>query len=131
MERYTQVKSLGKGGFAKVDLVVDTCTNKEYAMKIIDISKMMPEKYENEIRLLQSVSRLSHPNIVKYETSFIDTQKHKCYIVMEYCEGKACSYYRERFVSYTPPLQIIRDEYGREYYHRTLYWHAVRTPIHS
>ena len=87
MERYEKKRLLGKGGFAKVYLAVDKVTGKEYAMKIIDISGMEPKKYENEINLFQATSKLSHSNIVKYETSFIDKYKKKCIIIMEYCEG--------------------------------------------
>jgi len=88
MERYTQVKLLGKGGFAKVYLGIDNVTKEQYAIKVIDISKMKAENYENEIMVFQDISKLSHPNIVKYIASFIDKTKKECNIVMEYCGGK-------------------------------------------
>lgn len=87
MERYSKIKLLGKGGFAQVYLAVDNYTNKEYAMKIIDISRMKPENYQNEITLFENISKLSHSNIVKYETSFIDQVEKKCIIIMEYCKS--------------------------------------------
>jgi len=91
MERYIQKKQLGKGGYAKVYLAEDTVTGKEYAMKIIDISNMKPENYENEITLFEKISKLSHSNIVKYESSFIDEVKKKCVIIMEYCKSNVWS----------------------------------------
>ena len=87
MENYEKKELLGRGGFAKVYLVTERSTGKEYAMKIIDISGVEPEKYEHEISLLQGISKLSHPNIVKYHTNFIDSVKKKCIIIMEYCKG--------------------------------------------
>lgn len=91
MERYVQKKLLGKGGFAKVFLAEDSITGKDYAMKIIDISRMKPENYQNEITLFENISKLSHSNIVKYETSFIDRIKKNCVIIMEYCRSKSIS----------------------------------------
>eukprot|EP00826_Nyctotherus_ovalis_P022464 TRINITY_DN17410_c0_g1_i1.p2 TRINITY_DN17410_c0_g1~~TRINITY_DN17410_c0_g1_i1.p2 ORF type:complete len:115 (+),score=27.89 TRINITY_DN17410_c0_g1_i1:120-464(+) len=97
MERYEKKQLLGKGGFAKVYLAVDKLTNKEYAMKVMDISGMEPKKYENEISLFQATSKLSHPNIVKYETSFVDRYKKRCVIIMEYCKGKVTATVRRGF----------------------------------
>eukprot|EP00826_Nyctotherus_ovalis_P002625 TRINITY_DN1052_c0_g1_i4.p1 TRINITY_DN1052_c0_g1~~TRINITY_DN1052_c0_g1_i4.p1 ORF type:complete len:218 (+),score=60.26 TRINITY_DN1052_c0_g1_i4:230-883(+) len=88
MEKYIKKKLLGSGGFAKVYLVVDSSTGKHYAMKNMDISQMRPEDCKNEINLFQNISHLSHPNIVKYETSFMNSYKRKCVIIMEYCGGK-------------------------------------------
>lgn len=88
MEKYIKKKLLGSGGFAKVYLAVDITTGKQYAMKNMDISQMHPEDCENEIKLFQNISHLSHPNIVKYETSFMNYHKRKCVIIMEYCSGK-------------------------------------------
>lgn len=88
MERYIQKKQLGKGGFAKVYLAEDKNTGKQYAMKIMDISRMKPENYKNEIDLFQRISKLSHCNIVKYETSFLDQARQNCIIIMEYCKCK-------------------------------------------
>lgn len=100
MERYSQVKLLGRGGFARVYLALDNVTKEEYAIKVIDISKMKPENYENEIILFQDISKLSHPNIVKYITSFIDKSKRECNIVMEYCGGNPYSnHHRKRSLS--------------------------------
>ena len=97
MERFIQKKLLGSGGFARVFLVADKITKKEYAMKVMDISNMRSADYENEIDLFQNISHLSHPNIVKYETSFVNRYKRTCYIVMEYCDRKDFHKYRWRF----------------------------------
>ena len=91
MEKFTQKKLLGKGGFPKVYLVIDNTTGREYAMKIIDISRIPPENYQSEIRLFENISKLSHSNIVKYETSFIDKINKNCIILMEYCTS-SCLY---------------------------------------
>ena len=87
MERYTKKRLLGKGGFAEVYCGIDNKTGKECAMKIIDTLKMHPSDYENEITLFHDISHLSHPNIVKYETSFLTPSRQQCIIIMEYCKG--------------------------------------------
>jgi len=97
MERYTRKELLGRGGFAKVYHAINNHTGKEYAMKIIDTSRMKKENCDNEIRLFQSISHLSHPNIVKYETSFKDPIKQRCVIIMEFCKGKVSLNFRRRF----------------------------------
>jgi serine/threonine protein kinase len=88
MEKYARKELIGSGGFAKVYKTIDTHTSKEYAMKVIDTSLMQNKNCDNEIALLQSISHLSHPNIVKYETSFRDEVNRRCVIIMEYCKGK-------------------------------------------
>jgi len=88
MQRYTKKQLLGSGGFAKVYFAIDNVSGSPYAMKVIDIVHVRPEDYANEIKLFEDISRLSHPNIVKYETSSIDPYKRKCYILMEYCSSK-------------------------------------------
>ena len=100
MDRYTRKELLGRGGFAKVYRVIDNHTGKECAMKVIDTSLMKSENCDNEISVLETISHLSHPNIVKYETSFKDPIKKKCIIVMEYCKGIIKIYYRRGFERY-------------------------------
>eukprot|EP00826_Nyctotherus_ovalis_P020302 TRINITY_DN1635_c2_g2_i1.p2 TRINITY_DN1635_c2_g2~~TRINITY_DN1635_c2_g2_i1.p2 ORF type:complete len:107 (+),score=21.56 TRINITY_DN1635_c2_g2_i1:109-429(+) len=96
MERYTKKRLLGHGGFAEVFLAVDNYTGKECAMKIINTSLMRHGEYENEINLFQDVSHLSHPNIVKYETSFFSSSTKQCVIIMEYCKGSPSNHSRPR-----------------------------------
>jgi serine/threonine protein kinase len=51
-------------------------------VKIIDSSKISKKFAENEI---DSLKRLNHENIIKFEECFIE--KHYYYIVTEYVEG--------------------------------------------
>jgi len=98
MEKYVRKELIGKGGFANVYKATDIHTLKEYAMKVIDTSLMQSNNCDDEIALLQSISYLSHPNIVKYEMSFKDEINRRCVIIMEYCKGKVLiEMYRRRF----------------------------------
>lgn len=87
MEKYTKKRFLGKGGFAEVYYAIDNHGGKECAMKVINTALMKHGEYENEINVFQDVSHLSHPNIVKYEISFINRSTQQCIIIMEYCKG--------------------------------------------
>ena len=83
-------------------------------MKHMDISHMKPEDCENEIRLFQNISHLSHPNIVKYETSYLNYYKKKCIIIMEYCGGKRFLNFRRGFEWYNKkPYEETPKNSGR------------------
>ncbi|KAM8967267.1 serine/threonine-protein kinase DCLK3 [Pelodytes ibericus] len=85
IEMYYEIgRTIGDGNFAVVKECRPRQVNMEYAMKIIDKSKLMGNEYiiENEVQIIKS---LSHPNIVRllddYET---DTE---IYLILEYVKG--------------------------------------------
>eukprot|EP00826_Nyctotherus_ovalis_P022620 TRINITY_DN17496_c0_g2_i1.p1 TRINITY_DN17496_c0_g2~~TRINITY_DN17496_c0_g2_i1.p1 ORF type:complete len:257 (+),score=33.66 TRINITY_DN17496_c0_g2_i1:79-849(+) len=85
MMKYEEVEMIGEGAFSKVYKVRDSATKKEYAMKVISTKKTDLEKFKNEVALMKKLNSLANPNIVRYITSDIQSQKYV--IIMEYCSN--------------------------------------------
>ena len=77
--KYEIIQEIGRGAFSVVYKVKSKSDNKIYCLKKINMKKT-PDK-ENEINIL---SKLDHPNLVKYYYSYLDNEG--VYIVMEFCE---------------------------------------------
>jgi len=88
MEKYHEDKLIGKGPFGNVLLVTSTSTGKQYALKKIIASAHIIDKYKTELTSLKQVYELSHTNIVKYQSTFINEGGSEYAIVMEYCDSK-------------------------------------------
>eukprot|EP01022_Parablepharisma_sp_SALTPOND_P007271 TRINITY_DN1296_c1_g1_i3.p3 TRINITY_DN1296_c1_g1~~TRINITY_DN1296_c1_g1_i3.p3 ORF type:complete len:150 (+),score=11.85 TRINITY_DN1296_c1_g1_i3:760-1209(+) len=133
MEQYCVKRKLGRGGFGEVYEVVDKTTGKEYAMKRIDISEKEPEEYEKEASLLKALSKLSHANIVKYETSFPNEAEEEYIIIMEYCKGKLqfLLQIRRQLERDDQRIQEEECENPRGQNNGATYWNAARHPIHT
>lgn len=84
---YQKGKFLGKGGFANCYELYETTSGKVLAGKIFDKESLqkskVQQKLQSEIRIHQS---LVHPNIVRFEGYFEDTQR-AC-ILLELCPNK-------------------------------------------
>ena len=85
--RYEIVKSIGEGGMANVYLANDEILDRKVAVKVLRGDLSADEKFIRRFeREAQSVSNLSHPNIVEVYDVGVEDEQH--YIVMEYIEGK-------------------------------------------
>ncbi|XP_072010914.1 serine/threonine-protein kinase DCLK3 [Engystomops pustulosus] len=85
IDKYYEIgRSIGDGNFAVVKECRHRKTHQEFAMKIIDKSKLVGKEdiIENEVRIIKL---LSHPNIVKLLDDF-ETEK-EIYLIMEYIKG--------------------------------------------
>ena len=83
---YKIIKEIGKGGFGKVNQVLNTSDNEYYAIKEISIKDETEEKiksFENEANIL---SKFNCSNLVKYYDSSKDNNNF--YILMEFCDGE-------------------------------------------
>jgi doublecortin-like kinase 3 len=80
LDRYEVGKVMGDGNFAVVKACKLKNTNNEYAMKIIDKSKLKGKEHmiENEIEIMK---RCTHPNIVRLKEEF--ETKEEIYLIME------------------------------------------------
>ena len=79
-------RTLGEGAFGKVFLCSDkTDPDKQYAMKVIDLSKSPQEEREAAEREARLLSDFKHENIIAYIDSF--QEKGALCIVTEFCDG--------------------------------------------
>ena len=79
-------KKIGAGAFGSCYVVKSTSGEGLYVQKVILLKSFKDEKDKNEINLeVELLSKLTHPNVVKYERSWLS--KKKLNILMEYCEG--------------------------------------------
>ena len=86
-DRYEIVKSIGEGGMANVYLASDKILERNVAIKVLRGDLSADDKFIRRFeREAQSVSNLSHPNIVEVYDVGVEEGQH--YIVMEYIEGK-------------------------------------------
>ena len=77
--KYQILEEMGRGAFSNVYKIQSKIDNKIYCLKKLNLKKTTNKT--NEINIL---SKLSHPNLVKYITSIQD--KEGIYIIMEFCE---------------------------------------------
>ena len=93
---YEILQVIGGGGFSRVLKVKSKMNSRVYAMKKVDMNKILfeqkldPKYYENEILILQ---RINHPNIIKCFKIFFENQF--LYFIMEFMNnGDLESFYK-------------------------------------
>ena len=85
MYKYTQVKTLGRGGFGSAILATRKDTRENVVIKEVRLSGLSRKEVEDARKEAAFLSTMHHPNIVGYIESF--TEANKLFIVMEYCDG--------------------------------------------
>lgn len=88
MERYEQVKILGRGSFGTALLVRDRSLGKGgplLVIKEIDMSRMPAKSQQEALAEVSVLRRLSHVNIVAYIAAF--TEAARLHIVMEFADA--------------------------------------------
>lgn len=76
-QHFKKIKKIGKGNFGKVFLIKSKETQKEYALKVIDVTNKEyydPFTYKREVYNLKKVD---DPNIVSFEAAFESEKKGK------------------------------------------------------
>ncbi|EAR92963.2 Serine/Threonine kinase domain protein (macronuclear) [Tetrahymena thermophila SB210] len=92
-EKFHMHEKLGEGCHS----IVRRCQKKEdsplqsFAVKIISYKD--PEYLFEILQEERVLSLLSHKNIIKYDSFFLEKDKKKAYIVSEYAQGKPLGYY--------------------------------------
>lgn len=74
LEDFQFLKSIGKGGFGEVWKVLSNIKKEIFCIKIIDTSELNEEKIRLAISEVIMLRKLSHPRIIKYYNSFIDSK---------------------------------------------------------
>jgi len=82
-ENIKLIKKIGRGGFS--DVFLGNWQGAGVAVKIInDLTGLSPETLKEFTRELGIMKRLRHPNVVQFFAGAVDTQRNKCYLIMEY-----------------------------------------------
>lgn len=87
MKGYTQKTVLGNKGFGKTYLVSEKEEEAEYAMKVVDVSKLGPEEFGRSWFFPQMSRKWNHPSLVPLVESFVAEEAQQCAFVSEYCQG--------------------------------------------
>jgi serine/threonine-protein kinase PpkA len=84
---YKIISTLGQGGMATVYLAIQTCFEREVALKVMSPTLSSDPSFgERFLREARIVSRLMHPNIVTVYDVGIHEGLH--YLSMEYLAGR-------------------------------------------
>lgn len=84
-------KILGFGGFSQVVGAINKFDNKQYAIKIVDVTKLAPQDIENlknEIRIHQQIL---HPNIVYFHKAI--QEESLVFIILEKASNGCLFFY--------------------------------------
>ena len=85
MERYSKIRTIGKGSYGYAVLVREKQTGELRVMKVIDVAKLDRQQKEDALNEIHVLRALKHPYIVTYVESFLE--KRCLCIIMEYAEG--------------------------------------------
>jgi len=95
LEDFEIIKILGKGGFGKVFKVRSKINNKIYAMKMLDLNRMLIQMKRYSLNEVKFLERLSNKNIIKYYNSF--QKDNIIYIILEYMNNGTIKDYIDSF----------------------------------
>ena len=84
LDNYEIIKEIGKGSFSIVYLVKKYSSNKEFALKKVNIVKLSSKERQNSLKEVHFLSEIKDPNVIGYEESFYDNNFTHLYLVMEY-----------------------------------------------
>ena len=81
---YEIIKEIGKGSFSIVYLVKKKSTQKEFALKKVNIIKLTSKERQNSLKEVNFLSEIKDPNVIGYEESFYDSNYSHLFLIMEY-----------------------------------------------
>ncbi|CAJ1078559.1 serine/threonine-protein kinase Nek5 isoform X1 [Xyrichtys novacula] len=87
MNNYEVIRQIGEGAFGKAFLVKEKGGggDRRCVVKQINLRKMSAKEKEGSKKEVTLMSKMKHPNIVTFITSF--QERGSLYIVMEFCDG--------------------------------------------
>jgi len=85
MSHFEVLSELGRGSYGVVYKVKALKDNNVYALKKLHIKHMKPKHQREALQEMLLLKELSHPNIIRYYSSFIE--RECLYILMEHAGG--------------------------------------------
>ncbi|KAG8442852.1 hypothetical protein GDO86_011604 [Hymenochirus boettgeri] len=114
-KRYLTQQRLGKGSFGTVYLVIDKKAKDEQdslkVLKEIAVGELNPNETVQANLEAQLLSKLDHPAIVKFHSSFLENESF-C-IITEYCEGRDLDF---KIREYKKNEEVIDESQVMEWY---------------
>lgn len=85
MDKYDEIKCIGRGAFGSAHLVTLRGTTEKYVVKKIPIELLTDKEKAQSFREVELLAKLKHPNVVEYRENFV--KDNVIHIVMAYCDG--------------------------------------------
>ena len=85
-DKYKVLKEIGKGSYGSVFKIERLRDQKHYCWKEINYGPLQDKERSQVVSEINCLSKLNHPNVVRYVENVVDRESKKIYIVMEYCE---------------------------------------------
>jgi serine/threonine protein kinase len=98
LANFAELKQLGKGQYGRVFKAKYLPSNKIFAIKEIEKQKDNQNQeiaISREIKTMNSMSNIKHPNIMEYFGCFIENNHY--YLVLEYINGENLEIYRDKY----------------------------------
>lgn len=93
MDRYQIIEEIGKGSYGSVykikksKMQPNEDQEKLYCWKEINYGHLSEKERAQIVSEINCLSKLNHPNIVKYVEKIVQRDDKKIFIVMEFCEN--------------------------------------------
>ena len=84
---YEILKQIGTGAFSTVYLVKNKKDSLIYALKRVELNKMLPNEKDNSLNEIRLLSQVNHINIISYKESFYEEQTNTLNLVLEYADA--------------------------------------------
>lgn len=108
MEKYTKVKTIGKGNMGTCALARNNEDGKYYVIKQVDLTRMSKKDRQQSLNEARVLSSLRHPNIINYVDSFLARKSDNLCIVMEYAEsGDVSTRLKRSYGASLPERQVL------------------------
>lgn len=85
MDKYDEIKCIGRGSYGTAHLVVLRGTSEKYVVKKIPTQLLTEKEKAQSFYEVELLAKLKHPNVVEYRENFV--QDNVIHIVMAYCDG--------------------------------------------
>lgn len=93
-EDFLEGAVLGRGGYGKVVVAVNKLDGNSYAIKKINFSGVSSTRFTRILREVKSLARLDHPNIVRYNSAWIEDHS----VILERIESEDNIHAKENIV---------------------------------
>ena len=84
---YEILKQIGTGAFSTVSLVKCKKDNLIYALKRVELNKMMPNEKDNSLNEIRLLASVNHINVISYKESFYEENTNTLNLVLEYADA--------------------------------------------